>query len=108
VALVLVLALVGAQILLLKPEDPGLLEARKACKSLSLFEQGIERKSGANEVLRNLAEAEKHGKLAANRDPQWVPLLGGIQSVRVALNEDDAQAAQVGIGVTRTECQKTG
>jgi hypothetical protein len=90
-----------------KPADPSLAEARKACNILSQFEEGVRKNYRAQEVLRTLGDAERHGKLAAGIDAKWVPLVGGIQSIRIALNNDNPQAAQVGIAVTRTECKKT-
>jgi hypothetical protein len=102
----MITALIGGGVLFFKPEDPALAEARKACKSLAEFEEGIEKNFPARDVLNSLSEAETHAKQAAS-DSTWISLLGGIQSIKAALNADDPGAAQVGIGVTRTECRKT-
>jgi type II secretory pathway component PulM len=87
--------------------DTALDQARQSCGEVEEFERGVEENDPAEEVLKILEEAEKHAERAASLDTAWIPLVGGIQSIRVALNEDDAQAAQVGINVTRIECRKT-
>lgn len=87
--------------------DPALERARRACEEVEAFERGIEKNDPAEKVLESLSEAEVHAKRAASLDTAWVSLHGGIQSLRLALSEDDPQAAQVGISVVRTECMKT-
>lgn len=107
VTAVALVALVLLPIIGSNSSNTALERARRACEEVDAFEKGIAKNDPAEEVLKSLSEAETHARRAASLDTAWVPLLGGIQSLQVALNEDDPQAAQVGISVVRTECRKT-
>lgn len=109
VALVVVAAAVSITVLYFARrarDEPALREAKRACLKLEEFQRGVNENDSAERVLADLTEAEKSAKRAADQDQLWIPLLGGVQSIRIALDEDDPAAARVGIVVSRTECAK--
>lgn len=88
------------------PRDPAaaLAAARFACAQVPHFEELVDANASADRVREVLGLAVQGAKDAADRDQRWVALLGGLQSLQVALERDDPRAARVGIDVVRTEC----
>jgi hypothetical protein len=86
------------------PKDPALRSARNACSHVARFEQIVERNRSAAEASRELALALRFARLAAEADTRWLPLSGGIQTLQIALEKDDAGAANVGIRVVDAQC----
>jgi hypothetical protein len=55
-------------------------------------------------IDRELARATSESERAADLDPAWRPLAGGIASVAKGLNDNDGAAAGIGIQVVRADC----
>jgi hypothetical protein len=109
VAVVVLLALLATvAVVLVRPgATPTPAEdAADSCTKAERFERLVEDNASAEQVLEVLGEAERKAASAADRDPVWLALSGGLQSVRIALNADDARAARVGIDVVRAECRR--
>lgn len=81
-------------------------DAAASCEDAERFQQLVEKNASVDEVLDALGDAEEKAAKAADRDPVWLALSGGLQSIRIALNADDADAARVGISVVRAECRR--
>ncbi|MEO6204215.1 MAG: hypothetical protein ABIO67_02360 [Mycobacteriales bacterium] len=88
------------------PRDPAvaLVAAKVACAQVARFEALVDANASADRVREVLGMAVQGAREAADRDQRWVALLGGLQSLQVALDKDDPRAARVGIDVVRAEC----
>lgn len=80
------------------------VHADRACAAAREFEEAIERNDSGERVFERLGIAEREARAAVDRDPAWVQLLSGIQSVRYAIEHDDARAAGTGIEIVRRQC----
>lgn len=114
VAAVAVSTVVAAAVLLARSSRPptGEMEralglATQACRTVGVFRQQVAANARADRVFALLDGATASAKKAAARDPAWVPLAGGIQAVRLALDKDDAHAARLGMAVVATNCART-
>ena len=94
-----------------KPPPVTPAEARSAaeasCSDIARFEELVAANARLDDVRKALGRAERQAEVAARGDAVWVALAGGVQSVRVALDANDARAARVGIDVVRSECRRT-
>jgi len=109
VALVVLVALLGtvaAALLSPRAEPSPAQNAAASCQDAERFQALVADNAPINDVLDVLGDAERKAESAADRDPRWLALAGGLQSIRIALNADDAAAATVGISVVRTECRR--
>lgn len=89
------------------PEDASPQElADRACDYLTnrLPEQ-IREDAPARDVRTDVLRAERETEAAAAEDVQFVALASGVAALRVALEDDDAGAADVAIRVVTTECE---
>lgn len=82
--------------------------AREACRTVRLFLELVRTDAAAHRVLDLLDSAVNAATAAADRDPAWRPLAGGVQAVRLALDEDDPEAARVGLAVVAANCERAG
>jgi short subunit dehydrogenase-like uncharacterized protein len=88
------------------PQDPATRSARTACAHAERFQDVVEQDGPFADAARELAAAGRHAGDAAARDSRWQLLLGGIQSLQLSLERDDARAAGTGIRVVRAECAR--
>lgn len=82
------------------------VRAREACTTMRIFVEQVEADAGARRVLELLDSAMKSAEGAADADPAWRPLAGGIQAVHLAVEEDDPEAARVGLDVVAASCER--
>ena len=80
--------------------------AQSACTEMTRFEQLVRANAPLDRVRERLGAAERQARTASRGDAAWLALAGGVQSVRLALDADDARAARVGIDVVRSECRR--
>lgn len=87
--------------------DVGLAarDARKACQFFDEAVQLVRENGRTDQVMSSLGRAVRWASHAANRDPAWRGLLGGLQAVRASLERDDPRAADVGMRVVVSGCQ---
>lgn len=111
IAVAVALAVGGLVLLLLRPE-PAAPEARdsatQACREVVGFLDAVQRNGPADAALDRLDRAVVRGRAASSTDPAWVSLASGIESVRLAVRQDDRGAARVGVAVVRAECARLG
>ena len=93
-----------------RPEPVSAAEAapaaRASCDAMTTFEQLVTANADLDRVRDALGTAERQAERAARGDATYLALAGGVQSVRLALDADDARAARVGIDVVRAECRR--
>ena len=82
--------------------------AGDACREAEEFLQLAAANAASVEVLRALERAVRTARRALDRDPHWVQLLSGLQTVRYALRHDDAASARDGIRLVRSMCSEAG
>lgn len=111
-----VLLLFGATGLILwqQSENPksdaqlGRQLARDACSDLGSVVEDVTEDESFDRILSTVRNAETASNRATARDPLWRPLAGAAAAVRHALQEDDPQAATVGLRVAAAECDRAG
>lgn len=113
-ALVVVLCVVVAVVLLarqpssakaISPEQAG-ASAREACAAAEQLEQLVARNASLDDVRSALRRAEGAAELAARGDASWQALDGGVKSLRIGIDADDARVTRTGIDVVRAECRR--
>lgn len=87
------------------PEEAG-AAAATACAQMQRFEELLTQNAPITDVRDTLREAERMARRAAQGDPLWLALSGGISSVRIAVEANDERVARTGIDVVRTECRR--
>ncbi|MCA1830789.1 MAG: hypothetical protein LC663_04665, partial [Actinobacteria bacterium] len=78
--------------------------ARQACARAAGFERLVDRNAPAPETQDALARALASAQSAQELDPAWLPLASGLRTVQLALQRDDAGAANVGMRVVLGQC----
>ena len=81
--------------------------AAVACAHVQRFEELLAENAPITQVRDVLREAERSARRAAQGDPTWLALSGGVSSLRIAVEADDERVARTGIDVVRTECRRT-
>lgn len=79
--------------------------ARTACRHLAAFEQLVVDNARSDRVGDELRRADEAATTAVDADPRWRSLASGTDALVVAIEDDDAAAARVGIDVVRAQCQ---
>jgi hypothetical protein len=80
--------------------------ATKACSEAAAFEALVARNAPIDLVKKALGRAESASDTASRGDSKWVALSGGIKSLRIGLDANDARVARTGIDVVHTECRR--
>lgn len=83
----------------------GERSARTACRHLATFEQLVVDNARSDRVKDELRLADEAATAAVEADPRWRSLASGTDALEVAIDDDDAAAARVGIDVVRAQCQ---
>src|SRR3954453_5023789 len=100
-AAVVVAAIAGTAIVLLAGRDsspakvtPQQAEeaARSSCAAAVELERLVGRNAGLDDVRRALRTAETEADTAAHGDTRWLALDGGVKSVRIGIDSNDARA----------------
>ncbi len=91
----------------LTPEQARSAAAR-ACEQVRLVEQLVGANADTDQVFAALEIAEREAGAAAEGDPRWLGLSGGVQSLAIAFRADDPRVARTGIDVVRAECSRLG
>lgn len=86
----------------------GLVLAKRACSEMGVVIDQVTRNERSDRVLKSLGSAAAAASSAADRDPLWRPLAGAVDAVRLALEEDDPDAARVGLSVVAAQCDRAG
>ena len=108
---VLAIAAVGTSVIVLVARSPhtpqrrALSYAREACARAKTFEQLVEKNAPATTATDELARALAAARAAEALDTRWIPLESGVRTVQLALEHDDAGAANVGIRVVTSNCK---
>lgn len=84
--------------------DPAVRHAQTACEHIGAFEKIVQHNGSADSANRELATARALTGKAAARNPRWVPLDSGVQTLQRALVKDDAAAADIGTRIVRAQC----
>jgi hypothetical protein len=98
---------VGAALLLVPSGDDGgspRAHAVRACDSADRFDRAVRANASIDDVNKHLSRALREAHEAEDGNSLYVGLTSGLESLRVAIDHNDAQAARVGIDVVRTEC----
>lgn len=82
------------------------VEAARACRLVTDVERRIEADAAGDTILSDLRRAERTARSAAEHDPRWLPLSGGVSALRIGLEHDQPRSARTGIGVVRAECRE--
>lgn len=105
-------AAVVVAVLLVRDRSPdpgeGRALAARACSSMREVRDLVAADAAAPAVFAAMDRARDASDDAAERDPAWLPLASGIRAVRLALDEDDPEAAAIGIRVVATHCARAG
>lgn len=78
--------------------------AVRACAASKKFDAAVRRNDDIDTVNRHLNEARREAGRAEKKDSLYVGLASGIEALRIAIDNDDAAAAKVGVTVVQTEC----
>lgn len=89
-------------------DDSGLELAQRACSEMQVILEQVSRDERSDRVRISLDSAVMSANRAARRDPLWRPLAGAAAAVRFAIDEDDAEAARVGLSVAAAQCERAG
>lgn len=82
--------------------------ARSACSATDDLQRLVEQNARLDVVRAALHRAEVAADTAARGDAIWQALDGGVKSLRIGIDADDARATRVGIDVVRSECRRLG
>lgn len=85
--------------------DSARAHALRACEAAEKFEAAVKRNDDIDTVNRHLNKARREAGAAEKKDSLYVGLASGIEALRIAIDNDDASAAKVGMSVVRTECR---
>jgi len=103
-----------AYLLASSPSTPAPVSAAQAtaaaadsCRQLAAFDELVRANAPLDQVNAALKRATDRARTAARGDARWQALAGGTQSLRIALDANDARAARVGIDVVRAECRRS-
>jgi hypothetical protein len=113
-AVVIAAAGLAAALLVVTDDDPqprsaaGQEDARRACRIVADIERRVVANAAAQSIMADLERAEDLARDAAQADPAWIPLSGGVSALRIAFQEDSARSARTGIDVVRSECRQLG
>ena len=80
--------------------------AIRACEHIDEFAALVARNAEVDEVFAALDAADDAADEAAALDPHWIALAGATGAIRIALENDDPEAARVGAGTARAECER--
>lgn len=107
-AVVLAGAAAGGAFVLLADDDAGDTSPRghalAACDAAADFDAAVRRNDDVDTVRRRLAKARDEARQAEEGNSLYVGLASGIEALHIAIENNDAQAARVGVEVVRTEC----
>jgi hypothetical protein len=78
--------------------------AVRACDAADRFDRAVRANASIDTVNKHLTRALREAHAAEEGNSLYVGLTSGLESLRVAIDHNDAQAARVGIDVVRTEC----
>jgi hypothetical protein len=79
--------------------------ALRACAAGDRFEAAVKRNDDVDTVRAHLNTARREAHAAERGDSLYVGLASGMEALRIAIDNDDAQAARVGIDVMHAECR---
>ncbi|MCA1711927.1 MAG: hypothetical protein LC789_09990, partial [Actinobacteria bacterium] len=68
----------------------------------------VARNATVDEVFAAIDAADAAADEAAAADPKWIALAGATGAIRLALQNDDPDAARVGARSARAGCERVG
>jgi hypothetical protein len=85
-------------------ERTAFADAETACRHMRSLESLVRSNGSADAARKHVRLGEAAARDAAQGDARWVALSGAVMALRVAILEDDPQAAAVGIRSVHAEC----